>query len=80
MRTSLVAIVVAAGAFAAATPAVAEDGGGADFLADAKLFYRVVACGGTEPLPATIDAPTVSAHCAEMARRYAKGELDPKVA
>ena len=76
MRTSLVAVVVTAGWLAAATPAVAvaEDsvgaGAGADFLGDAKLFYRVVACGGTEPLPATIDAPTVEAHCAEMAKRY----------
>src|SRR5262249_60681748 len=34
------------------------------------LFYRVVACGGTDPLPPTIDAATVDAHCAEMTRRY----------
>jgi hypothetical protein len=68
MRTSLVAVTVAAGLFAAAQPAFAEDG--VDFLGDAKLFYRVVACGGTDPLPAAIDAPTVEAHCAEMAKRY----------
>ncbi|HEX2689098.1 MAG TPA: hypothetical protein VHN14_20895 [Kofleriaceae bacterium] len=67
----LIAVVVAAGWLAAAAPAVAEpSAGGADFLGDAKLFYRVVACGGTDPLPATIDAPTVAAHCAEMAKRY----------
>jgi hypothetical protein len=74
MRGSLVAVIVAVatGGLAVATPvvAVAEDGAAADFLGDAKLFYRVVACGGTEPLPATIDAPTVTAHCAEMAKRY----------
>lgn len=72
MRSSLVAVVVTAGWFAAEAPAVAvaEDAGGADFLSDAKLFYRVVACGGTEPLPGAIDAPTVDAHCAEMAKRY----------
>ena len=43
----------------------------AEFLADAQLFYRVVACGGTAPLPATLDAPTIDKHCAEMAKRYA---------
>ncbi|MGE3544925.1 MAG: hypothetical protein AB7L28_13380, partial [Kofleriaceae bacterium] len=53
----------------AATPAHAEDA--ADFIADAKLFYRVVACGGTDPLPAAMDAKIVEAHCVEMARRYA---------
>jgi hypothetical protein len=68
MRSSLVAVTVAAGWFASATPAVAEDA--ADFIGDARLFYRVVACGGTDPLPAAIDAPTVAAHCAEMAKRY----------
>lgn len=54
---------------AIAAPAWAEDG--VDYIADAKLFHRVVACGGSEPLPATVDAPTVDKHCAEMARRYA---------
>lgn len=70
MRTSLVA--VAAGWLAVATPvvAVAGDAVGPDFLRDAKLFYRIVACGGSDPLPATTDAPAVSTHCAEMARRY----------
>jgi hypothetical protein len=41
-----------------------------DFIAEAKLFYRVVACGGTDPVPATVDASTVDKHCAEMAKRY----------
>jgi hypothetical protein len=73
MRSSLVAVVAAvyaaapvdAGAGEPAAAAVA-----ADYLADAKLFYRVVACGGSDPLPAEIDAPTVEAHCAIMAKRY----------
>src|SRR3954471_10461002 len=43
---------------------------GVDFIKDAKLFYRVVACGGSDPLPATVDAATVDKHCAEMAKRY----------
>jgi len=54
---------------AAAGPARGDDA--ADYIADAKLFHRVVACGGTEPLPATIDVATVDKHCAEMAKRYA---------
>jgi hypothetical protein len=72
MRSSLVAITVAAAFLAALAPAVAvaETADGADFLGDAKLFYRVVACGGTDPLPAGLDAPTVDAHCAEMAKRF----------
>ena len=43
----------------------------ADFVAEARLFHRVVACGSTEPLPASIDAAIVDKHCAEMAKRYA---------
>jgi hypothetical protein len=72
MRTSLFAVAVAAGLSAAVVPAVAvaDEGVAADFLADAKLFYRVVACGGTDPLPAGIDGPTVETHCAEMAKRF----------
>ncbi len=41
-----------------------------DFIADAKLFYRVVACGGTEAPPANLDAKVIEKHCAEMAKRY----------
>jgi hypothetical protein len=74
MRSLLVTVTAAAAvALALAVVpavAVAEPGAGADFLGDAKLFYRVVACGGTDPLPPSIDAATVEAHCAEMARRY----------
>ncbi len=64
MRIPLVAVAL----LAVATPARADDG--VDFIADAKLFYRVVACGGSDPLPATVDADTVDKHCAEMAKRY----------
>ena len=73
MRSLLVAVTAAAaGLSVAVAPAVAaaDAGAGADFIGDARLFYRIVACGGTDPLPAAIDAPTVEAHCAEMARRY----------
>lgn len=67
MRSSLVAIGVAA---VAALPATALADDAADYAREAKLFYRVVACGGNEPLPAEIDGPTVEAHCAVMAKRY----------
>ena len=69
MRGRLLTVTIAAALCAAPGLAAAEDAG-ADFIADAKLFYRVVACGGTDPLPAGIDTATVDAHCAEMAKRY----------
>ena len=68
MRSKFVTAWVVAGAVAGVSVAAADDG--ADFIGDAKLFYRVVACGNTDPLPAGVDAATVDAHCAEMARRY----------
>jgi hypothetical protein len=76
MHSSIVIAILATGlvtAPALAAPLAAPLGApneGANFLSDAKLFYRVVACGGSDALPATIDAATVEAHCAEMARRY----------
>jgi hypothetical protein len=68
MKCTLIPLVVAGLAAAAPAAAVADDG--VDFINDAKLFYRVVACGGSDPLPPTLDAPTIEAHCAEMTRRY----------
>jgi len=50
--------------------AARADEGPADFISDAKLYYRVVACGSTEAVPAGLDAPTVDKHCADMAKRY----------
>lgn len=73
MKCTLVTAMAVAVAFlglGAAAPATAAADDGADFLNDARLFYRVVACGGSDPLPATIDAAVVTAHCAEMTRRY----------
>ena len=54
---------------ALATPAIAQP---ADFVADAKLFYRVVACAGSDPLPAGFDAGVVDAHCKDLARRVTR--------
>lgn len=48
---------------------------GRDFIAEARLFYRVVACVEAEPGPGavdrTLDARVVGAHCKEQARRVA---------
>jgi hypothetical protein len=52
-----------------ATTAYAEDAP-VDFIADAKVYYRVVACKGTDAPPANLDAATIEKHCAEMAKRY----------
>lgn len=70
MRSTLAALVILAAA-AGTTPALADNDEAADFIADAKLYYRVVACGNNDPLPAGIDQATVDKHCAEMAKRYA---------
>lgn len=67
MRSSLVATAFVL----AASSSLAEADEAVDFIADAKLYYRVVACGTAEPLPAGIDAATVDKHCAEMQKRYA---------
>ncbi len=68
MRISIAAVAFAL-ATASATPAHADDA--VDFIADAKLYFRVVACGNTEPLPASMDQAIVDKHCAEMTKRYA---------
>jgi hypothetical protein len=65
-------LAVAATLVGASTAAFAGDpsSGPADFVADARLFHRVVACGPGDPFPSTIDAATVDKHCAVMAKRY----------
>src|SRR5262245_13407864 len=70
MRSSYVAATLAAGLCAAAPAAADESAAPADFISDARLFYRIVACGGTDPLPPAVDPKVVDAHCAEMAKRY----------
>lgn len=51
-------------ALALATPAAPADG--VDFTADVQLLYRVVACAGSAPLPANVDAQVVEGHCAKI--------------
>ncbi len=41
-----------------------------DFIAEAKLFYRVVACGGSEAPPPQLDAQVIEKHCEVMKKRY----------
>jgi len=42
-----------------------------DFIAEAKIIYRVAACGNqAEAVPANLDAKTVDAHCKDMQKRY----------
>lgn len=43
-----------------------------DFTAEAKLLYRVVACGNESPLPENMDAKVVGEHCKELHRRFDK--------
>ena len=60
---SLVAVMFAATTAGADEVAV-------DYIADARLYYRVVACKGTDALPPALDATAIEKHCAEMAKRY----------
>ena len=62
----VVPVVVAA--LAAAAPASAQP---RDFAAEAKIMYRVGACGGDAPLPAGIDATLIAGHCATVTPWYA---------
>src|SRR5579872_6306580 len=44
-------------------PAPPQNSQGQDFGPEARLLYRVVACSGDAPLPATIDPAIVARHC-----------------
>ena len=46
--------------------------GGADFSAEVRLLFRVVACGGSEPLSESFDAAVVDEHC-----RWLQERIDP---
>ena len=54
--------------------AVAQTAGaqGEDFAAEAKLLYRVVACGGDAALPANLDPQIVAKHCPPLQARMAR--------
>src|SRR5690606_9501687 len=54
------------GASAPARPA------GDDFGADAKLLYRIGACGNDAPLAAELPKKAIARHCRKMTYRYAR--------
>ena len=62
MRSLIVAAVLSASVAHADAPV--------DYIADARLYYRVVACKGTDPVPTNLDAKVIEKHCAEMAKRF----------
>jgi hypothetical protein len=64
----LLAAAVVVTLAAAAGPASADEA--RDFIGDARVFYRVVSCGGTAPLPADVEQATVDKHCVAMAKLY----------
>jgi hypothetical protein len=43
-----------------------------DFAPEAKLLYRVVACSGDAPLPATLNPQIISQHCQSLKARMAR--------
>lgn len=52
---------------------------GQDFIEEARMLYRVVACAGTAPIPPHLDAKVVESHCkalqprmTEYRQRYGK--------
>jgi hypothetical protein len=45
---------------------------GADYFAQAKTLARLVACSGTDPIPAKLDQKVVDDHCKEMATLIAE--------
>ncbi len=69
LALGLAALFLRAAPSRADTPAAPEP---KDFAADAKLFYRVVACGSDDALPAGFDQAIVDAHCKEMQEREQK--------
>jgi len=68
MKRSVVLTLLVAARVAAADPAPAP---GADFIADAKLLYRIAACGGAEPVDAALQK-IVDRHCKLVLDRIAK--------
>ena len=60
---------------ASPTPA-APPAGGADFSADVRLLYRVVACGGDDPLPPPRDPAVAADYCKWLVPRLANYERD----
>lgn len=47
---------------------------GKDFIAEARVLFRVAACTGDEPLPANLDEKPIAAYCAKMKQRMSQYE------
>jgi hypothetical protein len=69
MRTSCVAIVLLTSALLGS--ARAQPTTGTDFGPQARVMFRVAACGGDDPIPERFSARAITAHCKEMAAIYA---------
>jgi hypothetical protein len=71
MRTTCLATVLLTAALTAAPAAHAEPSPGTDYGAQARVMFRVAACGSDDAIPARFSARAVTAHCKEMAEIYA---------
>jgi hypothetical protein len=69
-KSRLMFMPVAAACVLVAVSGVAAADEPRDFISDAKVFYRVASCGGTEAPPADLDAQVIEQHCVEMKKRY----------
>jgi hypothetical protein len=52
-----------------APPPVESASAGRDFAEELRILYRVAACGNDDPVPSTLDAAHVKAHCDEVRPR-----------
>lgn len=68
-RTSYVATILWTAALFA--PAHAEPSAGTDFGPQARVMFRVAACGSEDAIPERFSAKAITAHCKEMAGIYA---------
>ncbi|MBS1119134.1 MAG: hypothetical protein H6Q90_1362 [Deltaproteobacteria bacterium] len=68
----LVALVAASG-LAAADPTAAPTKAtpATDYGAQARVLFRIAACGGEDPIPTRLDAKTIDRHCRAMTALYA---------
>jgi len=67
MRTTRAAIVLTTVLLGAANAEPA----GTDFGAQARVMFRVAACGGDDAIPARFSARSIAAHCKDMTQIYA---------
>lgn len=69
MRTLCVATILWTTALLA--PAHADPAAGTDFGPEARVMFRVAACGSEDPIPARFSTQAITAHCKQMAWIYA---------